>query len=103
MNERCRLEIQTVKPLQTEIISLLSDCARMTRGFYPAISVACLQLHYYMIPFLPLESQLSQLYKSQTHLAIEVEGWEQTWGPCMYVLEGHGGSCCCVPFSPDGG
>src|SRR5258705_13191355 len=93
--------MQTVEPPQTEIISLLSDCARMTREFYPAISVACLQLHYHVIPFLPLESRLSQLYGSNIHSAIEVkEGWEQRRSPCVRVLEGHTNWCLCIAFSP---
>src|SRR5258705_3947354 len=95
--------MQTVEPPQSEIISLLSDCARMTREFYPVISVACLQLHYHVIPFLPLESRLSQLYGSKIHSGIEVkEGWEQTWQPCVRVLEGHTDLCLCIAFSPDG-
>src|SRR5258705_13907103 len=95
--------MQMVEPLQTEIISLLSDCARMTREFYPVISVACLQLHYHVIPFLPLESRLLQLYGSKTYPAIEVkEGQEQTWSPCVRVLEGHTHWCLCIAFSPYG-
>src|SRR5258705_9805119 len=93
-----------MEPPQTEIISLLSDCARMTREFYPAISVACLQVHYHVIPFLPLEPRLSQLYGSKIHSAIEVkEGREETWHPCVRVLEGHISGCYSIAFSPDGG
>src|SRR5882762_7443811 len=103
MNKQCLLEIQTVKPPPTEIIGLLSDCARMTREFYPTISVACLQLHYYVIPLLPLRSQLSQLYGLEIHSAIEIKGGrEQTWHPCVRVLEGHTDRCLCIAFSPDG-
>src|SRR5260221_13051653 len=103
MKKQCLLQIQTVKPPPTEIIGLLSDCARMTREFYPTISVACLQLHYHVIPFLPLKSQLSQLYGSEIHSAIEIkEGWEQTWDPCVRVLEGHTDEGFCIAFSPDG-
>src|SRR5258705_6696973 len=95
--------MQMVEPLQTEIISLLSDCARMAREFYPVISVACLQLHYHVIPFLPLESRLSQLYGSKIHSAIKVkEGRGRTWSPCVRVLEGHADWCCCIAFSPHG-
>src|SRR5258708_40250248 len=101
MNKQCLLEIQTVRPLPTEIISLLSDCARMTRQFYPTISVGCLQLHYHVIPFLPLESRLLRLYGSKIHSAIQVkEGKEQTWNPCVRVLEGHTNWCHCIAFSP---
>src|SRR5882762_10023138 len=104
MNSQWWLEMQTMEPTQTDIISLLSDCARMTREFYPTISVACLQVHYQVIPFLPLKSRLSQLYGSKIHSAIEVkEGREETWHPCVRVLEGHTDSCCSIAFSPDGG
>src|SRR5258706_191089 len=76
----------------------------MAREFYPAISMACLQLHYHVIPFLPLTSRLSQLYEPQVYPGIEVmEGWDQTWGSCVRILEGHTGYCFCVAFSPDGG
>src|SRR5258707_2820409 len=95
--------MQTVEPPQAEIISLLSDCARIAREFYPAISVACLQLHYHVIPFLPLESRLLQLYGSKIHSPIEVkEGRGQTWSPCVRVLEGHTRRCLCIAFSPNG-
>src|SRR5258707_9841587 len=102
MSKQRWLELQTVEPLQTEIISLLSDCARMTREFYPTISVACLPLPHYVIPFLPLKSRLLQLYGSKIHSGIEVkEGREQTCQPCVRVLEGHTGFCVCIAFSPD--
>src|SRR5882762_8723380 len=92
-----------MEPPQTEIISLLSDCARMTREFYPTISVACLQIHYHVIPFLPLKSRLSQLYGQKQRAGIRVkEGWEQTWHPCVRVLEGLTHNCRCIAFSPDG-
>src|SRR5258705_535375 len=74
----------------------------MTREFYPVISVACLQLHYHVIPFLPLESRLSQMYESKIHSAVEVkEGQEQTWSPCVRVLEDTH-RCLCIAFSPYG-
>src|SRR5258705_7798506 len=76
----------------------------MTREFYPAISMACLQLHYHVIPFLPLTSRLSQVYGPQVYRGIEVkEGCDQTWSSCVCILEGHTSACYCVAFSPDGG
>src|SRR5258707_10281400 len=90
--------------IQTEILSLLDDCARMTRESYPAVSVACLQLHHGVVPFLPHESRLSLVYGPKSRTGIEVkEGQEQTWSPCVRVLEGHSGECNSVAFSPDGG
>src|SRR6266404_2750622 len=77
---------------------------RMTQEFYPVISVACLQLHHYVIPFLPIQSQLSQLYGQKMQSRIDVkEGQQQTWSPCVHVLEGHTSRCHCIAFSPDGG
>src|SRR5260221_9550755 len=102
MNQQWWLDMQTVEPPQTEIISLLSDCARITREFYPSISVACLQLHYHVIPFLPLKSRLSQVYGSESHSAIEIKkGREHTLHPCVRVLEGLTHNCLCIAFSPD--
>src|SRR5713226_2145591 len=76
----------------------------MTHEFYPVISVSCLQVHHYVIVFLPLESRLSQVYGPKLQPIIEVkEGREQTWNSCVRVLEGHTESCYCVAFSPDGG
>jgi WD40 repeat protein len=90
-------------PSQTDILGLLSDCARLARKFYPAISAACLQLHN-VIPFLPLDSRLSQVYKRQLHRGIDVNnGREPTWDSCALVLEGHTDGCNTVAFSPDGG
>src|SRR5258705_10597396 len=75
----------------------------MTREFYPAISVACLQVHYHVVPFLPLNSRLSQLYGSKIHSAIEIkEGQEQTWQPCVRVLEGYTSPYVCIAFSAYG-
>src|SRR5882762_3170659 len=76
----------------------------MTQEFYPVISVACLQLHHYVIPFLSVQSQLSQLYGQTMQSRIGVkEGQQQTWSPCVHVLKGHTGACYCIAFSPDGG
>src|SRR6266404_529309 len=91
-------------PRQTEIVNLLGDCARMARGFYPTISLACLQLHHHVIPFLPVESRLSQVYGPKLQHGVEItHGRERKWSPCVRVLEGHRNRCYCVSFSPDGG
>src|SRR5882762_3937877 len=97
--------IQDVSSPQAEMMrSLLSDCARMTWEFYPAISVACLQVHHHVVPFLPVESRLTQAYGARSLSGIEVkEGRKQTWSPCVRVLDGRFGGCLCVAFSPDGG
>src|SRR3981189_3584939 len=86
------------------MVDLLGDCARMAREFYPTISLACLQLHHHVIPFLPVESRLSQVYgpKSQSRGEIK-HGREQKWNPCLRVLEGLSQGCSSVSFSPDGG
>src|SRR5882762_9912404 len=90
-------------PQQTQILTLLDDCARMMQEFYPAISVACLQLHHHIIPFLPIESQLSQVYGPRLQSGVNVkQGQPQTWAPCVSVLEGHTHPCGAVAFSPDG-
>src|SRR5882762_938975 len=76
----------------------------MTREFYPVISVACLQLHQYTIPFLPVQSRLLQAYGSKSLSGIDVkEGKEQTWSSCVRALEGHTRDCYCIAFSPDRG
>ena len=91
-------------PSRSEILGLLDDCARMTREFYPVISVACLQLHQYTIPFLPVQSRLLQVYGSKSLSGVDVkEGKEQTWSSCVRALEGHTRDCYSVAFSPDGG
>jgi WD40 repeat protein len=93
-----------VTPPPTEILGLLEDCARLIQEFYPSISVASLQLHYHIIPFLPVKSQVWQVYgpKSQARIAIKA-GQEQVWSSCAQVLEEHTDSCRSVAFSPDGG
>src|SRR6266404_9093771 len=76
----------------------------MAREFYPTLSVACLQLHHHIVPFLPLECRLSQVYRSKLQSRINVkEGQEHTWSSCVRELEGHVAACCCIAFSPDGG
>src|SRR5258708_28485888 len=90
-------------PSQTEVTSLLDDCARMPREFYPVISVSCLQLHRHVIPFLPVECRLSQVYGPKLQSDVDVkQGQVQAWSACVRVLEGHSGSCYCLAFSPDG-
>src|SRR5258706_15812298 len=90
-------------PSQTDILDLLNDCARMTREFYPTISVACLQLHHQIIPFLPFESQLSRVYGPKSQSGVDIrEGRDKTWSQCVCVLEGHSYECVHVVFSPDG-
>jgi WD40 repeat protein len=92
-----------VDPLPTEILGLLDDCARMIRVFYPSISVACLQVHHYIIPLLPLESRISQVYGMKFQPGIVVRtGREQSWSPCVCVLEGRSDICYSVAFSPGG-
>src|SRR5882762_2174897 len=94
--------VQSVESLQSEIDSLLDDCAQATREFYPSISVACLQVHHYLIPFLPLESRLSQVYRPMSQSGAVVKGGqERRWSACVCVLEGHVNNFC-VAFSPDG-
>src|SRR5260221_11719174 len=90
-------------PSQTEIISLLDDCARRTREFYPVISFSCLQLHRHVIPFLPVECRLSQVYGPTLQAGIDIkQGQVQAWSPCIRVLEGHDSACISLAFSPDG-
>jgi WD40 repeat protein len=75
----------------------------MIREFYPTISVACLQLHHDVIPFLPLHSCLSQVYGQKIQPGIDIrEGQHQTWSACVGVLEGHTQRCTSVAFSSDG-
>src|SRR5882762_5035913 len=91
-------------PPQTEILSLLDDCTRMTWEFFPTISIACLQLHQHIIPFLPIECRLSQVYGARSDSSIDVfMGRKRAWGACGRVLEGHTDTCTCIAFSLDGG
>ena len=89
---------------ETEIGSLLDDCTRAAREFYPSISAACLQVHHHLIPFLPVECRLSQVYGPRLQSGIVVkEGQGNRWDACVRVLEGHSNFCECVAFSPHGG
>src|SRR5882762_1330723 len=75
----------------------------MTREFYPTISVACLQLHHHIIPFLPLESRLPRVYGPKLQSGVDIrEGRDKTWSQCVRVLEGHSRPCGHIAFSPDG-
>jgi len=58
----------------------------------------------HLIPFLPFECRLSQVYgpRSQSGIVVK-EGRESRWSSCARVLEGHTSYCRCVAFSPDGG
>src|SRR5258705_5144761 len=75
----------------------------MTREFYPTISVACLQLRFYIVPFLPSECRLSQVYGRKLESRIEVKaGRDRTWSPCLRILDGHTADCNADAISPDG-
>ncbi|TFY75521.1 hypothetical protein EWM64_g8491 [Hericium alpestre] len=49
----------------SNILSLLYDCERIARQFYPCLSVSCLQVYFGIIPFCPTNIGLRKQYEHE--------------------------------------
>ncbi|KAF8816122.1 hypothetical protein BYT27DRAFT_7185365 [Phlegmacium glaucopus] len=86
------------------VVELLHDCERFTREFFSILDISCLQVYHSALHFTPRQTTLWTLYE---HKRLSVLGRtnnciDETWSPCVRIMDGHSGSVSSVAFSPDG-
>ncbi|KAI9069181.1 hypothetical protein FKP32DRAFT_84827 [Trametes sanguinea] len=101
---RCtQLYLEQRCPEATEVLSLLYDCERMVRAFYPAISASFWQVYRTAIPFSPTDSPLRRLHQEDTSHVMEVRmGLEKAWSSTLASRVTGAASVTALAFSPDG-
>jgi WD40 repeat protein len=84
-------------------ISLLLDCERLSREFFPILSISCLQVYHSALLFTPKKTLLYEMYGHHLGLPIKMHhAVEDTWNLCIRTMDGHSGDVLSVAFSPDG-
>ncbi|CDO75023.1 hypothetical protein BN946_scf185026.g1 [Trametes cinnabarina] len=77
-----RLQSQTLRA--TEVSSLLYDCERVVRAFYPIISTSAMHMYSTIAIFAPLESPLRPLATAHERTSLEVRvGVENVWSTTL--------------------
>ncbi|KZP30712.1 hypothetical protein FIBSPDRAFT_1037980 [Athelia psychrophila] len=79
-------------------MTLLHDCERLIREFFPVISTAWGHIYDSALTFAPQGSALRRCYSPQ----IKVIGGPKEWNPCSRIIEGHSSLVLSVVYSPDG-
>lgn len=79
-------------------MTLLHDCERLIREFFPAVSTAWAHVYDSALTFAPQDSALRKCYSPQ----IKVMGGPKEWNVCSRIIEGHSGWVMSVVYSPDG-
>ncbi|TFY56398.1 hypothetical protein EVJ58_g7671 [Rhodofomes roseus] len=99
-----RLALEVLPAPVSEILVLLDDCGRLVREFYPGLSACASQAYSGVISFCPTEIRFWKLHMSSNTDDIPrlVSGMQQSWGPCLSIMEGHFDNVTSVAFSPTG-
>ncbi|KAF8809204.1 WD40 repeat-like protein [Phlegmacium glaucopus] len=86
------------------VIDLLHDCERFTREFFSILDISCLQVYHSALHFTPRQTTLWTLYerKRLSVLGRTNNCIDETWSPCIRIMDGHSHSVLSVAFSPDG-
>ena len=85
------------------VLSLLYDTQRMLQAHSPTISSSALHLYHSVLPFLPAQCKLYEVYENEVVGCVRVvKGREHNWNPCLTTLRGHSGEVFSVAFSPTG-
>lgn len=75
---------------QSDVLILLEDCIRIVRQCLPGLRASCFQAYNGIVPFCPRQTLFRKLYHEQSPKAVEVlGGLDETWSPCIQVIEGH--------------
>ncbi|KAJ8522669.1 hypothetical protein ONZ45_g832 [Pleurotus djamor] len=85
--------------------TLLHDGHRFILTFMDCIQACPFQVYTSALVFIPSKCLLREMYPLQEdyHPAADVlAGLDETWGPCLRVIEGSGFNVTCVAFSQDG-
>ncbi|CDO69929.1 hypothetical protein BN946_scf184836.g3 [Trametes cinnabarina] len=95
------LRLQSQSPRDTKVSSLLYDCERVVRAFYPIISTSTMHMYSTIALFSPLESPLRRLSAANAHTSLIVRvGVENVWSTTLasHVTNRY---ISAVAFSPD--
>ena len=85
------------------VITLLDDCEQFIHEFFSGINMSCLQVYHSALHFTPRQTALWNLYKhKRLSLGNSDICIEETWSPCVQIIDGHSMSVCSVAFSPNG-
>lgn len=77
---------------QSDVLVLLEDCIRIVRQCLPGLRASCFQAYNGIVPFCPKQALFRKLYHEQSPKAVEaLGGLDETWSPCIQVIEGHNG------------
>ncbi|KZP30686.1 WD40 repeat-like protein [Athelia psychrophila] len=79
-------------------MTLLHDCERLIREFFPAVSTAWAHVYDSALNFSPQRSALRKCYSPQ----LKVMGGPKEWNVCSRIIEGHSSWLSSVAYSPDG-
>ncbi|KAF8816069.1 WD40 repeat-like protein [Phlegmacium glaucopus] len=85
------------------VVDLLHDCERFTREFFSILDISCLQVYHSALHFTPRQTTLWTLYEhKRLPLGRANNCIEETWSPCVRIMDGNPSSVSFVAFSPDG-
>ncbi|KAJ8462319.1 hypothetical protein ONZ51_g10978 [Trametes cubensis] len=89
--------------LKANVPSLLYDCERAVRAFYPIISTSAMHMYSTIAIFAPLDAPIRGLAaaNARTLLAVRV-GLENTWSDTLVLRVTDGQDIEALAFSPDG-
>ncbi|KAH9896608.1 hypothetical protein C8Q73DRAFT_788949 [Cubamyces lactineus] len=95
------LETQSLQA--TDVPSLLYDCERAVRAFYPIISTSAMHMYSTVAIFAPIDTRLRRLAAAHARTSLVVRvGLENTWSTTLVSRVNHGKYIRTLTFSPDG-
>src|SRR5882762_3903848 len=83
-------------------MTLLSDCERFVREFFPILSTSPEQIYHSALMFTPSETILCKKHFHELPSIRMQNGCEMMWDSCLQTMEGHSYRIGLVAFSPDG-
>src|ERR1700735_2782687 len=86
----------------SDITTLLKDCERFVREFFPILSTSAQQVYHSALMFTPSETLFHERYCDQLPAIRMQNGSEKRWNSCLRIMEGHSNWVSTVAFSPDG-
>ncbi|OBZ75611.1 Vegetative incompatibility protein HET-E-1 [Grifola frondosa] len=99
-----QLLLRSIGPRASETATLMSDCVRFITMFFPSISASSLQIYHSALPFAPMGTKLTIIYRDRliTKGAVMVRrGESKTWPRSGTTGSAHG-YVLSLAFSPDG-
>ncbi|KAJ8457111.1 hypothetical protein ONZ51_g11723 [Trametes cubensis] len=97
------VHLQSQSLRETDILSLLYDCERALRAFYPIIATSAMHMYSTIAVFAPLDTPIRRLATAngQTSLLVR-DGLENTWSTTLVSRVIDESSINTLAFSPDG-